>query len=42
MVSLIFVVVMAFIVNKSILEKIEKAQDQKITVLNELRKVKKN
>jgi phosphatidylglycerophosphatase A len=40
--SLIFIVAMVYIVNESISEKIEKAQDQKVIVLNELGKVKKN
>ena len=42
MVSLIFVIAMVYIVNESISQKIDKAQDQKIIVLNELSKVKKN
>ena len=40
--SLIFVIIMVYVVNQSISEKIDKAQDQKIIVLNEFGKVKKN
>ena len=42
LVSLIFVIIMVYVVNQSVSEKIDKAQDQKIIVLNEFGKVKKN